>query len=356
MVWNCGDDDLEYANQEVAHLESLRSGHCDVVTAGRSIGWDRLASFAGSVRPTIFHFIGHGDSIGQLMVREEGGLFGRPAADVIRLVRAASPSLEGVYLSACFTAKTGPELLDSLPTAGGWAIGTASEVDDDLAAGFSEKFYQHLVRDAASPEEAYRVANAYAVADWPDEVPHSAWFALSRLPAVDQMARTIGAGIRGIFDRSAFKTQMRCEVSMRELDDALQDVSHALGTGQVRSRQHRTVIAPASFPPEWLQDPEIQDFVVSATRGIAATRRALAIVKGGAQGMDYVAGNVLNFDPSATQDEWMNRVNKVDRARNQILKAANELVVRNNLQPFPEIALSFSPADIQQARARAGRR
>jgi hypothetical protein len=125
---------------------------------------------------------------------------------------------------------------------------------------------------------------------------------------------------------------------------------------QVEVPEHDQVRVPASFPPEWLQDPEIQDFVVSATRGIAATRRALAIVKGGAQGMDYVAGNVLNFDPSATQDEWMNRVNKVDRARNQILKAANELVVRNNLQPCPEIALSFSPADIQQARARAGRR
>lgn len=129
MVWNCGDD-LDWAKKEVEYLELLRP-HCEVTTAPPSLEWDDLAKFSASVKPTIFHFIGHGDSKGHLFVRDGGVVFGRPAADVIRVVRSVSPSLEGVYLSACFSATDGPELLDSLPPAGGWAIGTGLEVDDD---------------------------------------------------------------------------------------------------------------------------------------------------------------------------------------------------------------------------------
>lgn len=351
MVWDCSDGDLRYADQEVAKLLALRSNDCGVVAVGREIEWADLAGFAASVKPTIFHFIGHGDALGQLEVREEGSTFGRPAKDVIRVVREASSGLEGVYLSACFSAKTGPELLNSLPTAGGWAIGTTSKVDDDLAAVFTEKFYHHLLGSAATPEEAYRVAHAYTDADWPDEVPHSVWFARSPLPTVDTMARDINSAIRDIFNRSAFMTRMRHEVSLQELDTALQHVGRALTTGQVMSRQDRAVID--TLPPEWLQDPEVKKFVVSATRGLAATRRAVAVLKDGASGTDRVYGNVLNFDKTVAEDEWMRRVNKVDQTRNLILKAANALFTRHNVQPLPRIALSFSRTDIQKARDRA---
>jgi hypothetical protein len=268
-------------------------------------------------------------------------------------MRAASPSLEGVFLSGCFTTKPGPELLDALPTAAGWAIGAVADVDDDLAAAFSKKFYEYLLATSSPAEEAYRVATAYARADWGDEVPHTAWFVRSPLPAVDRMARTISASLRAVFDRSAFRTRMRDEVSMQELDDALQDVGHALGTGQIRSRQHRTVIEPASFPAAWLQDPEIQRFVSKATRGIAATRRALSVVKEGAQGMDYVVGNALNFDSVRSPDEWMRAVNEVDRSRNRILSAANDLFDRNDVPTLPGIPTSFTRSDIDSARTRS---
>lgn len=354
LVWDCSDGDLRYAEQEVAKLLALRSNECGVVAVGRELEWADLAGFAASVKPTIFHFIGHGDELGQLEVREEGSTFGRPAKDVIRVVREVSSGLEGVYLSACFSAKTGPELLNSLPTAGGWAIGTTSKVDDDLAAVFTEKFYHHLLGAQATPEEAYRVAHAYTEADWPDEVSHSAWFARSPLPTVDAMARDINSAIRDIFNRSAFMTSMRREVSMQELDTALQQVGNALTTGRVMSRLEGAVIH--KIPLEWLQDPEIQKFIQSATRGLAATRRAVAVLKAGADpGTDCVYGNVLNFDQTVPEDEWMRRVNAVDHARNRILEAANELFVRHNVHRLDRIPTSFSGADMKQARTRASR-
>jgi hypothetical protein len=146
-------------------------------------------------------------------------------------------------------------------------------------------------------------------------------------------------------------TRMRYEVSMQELDAALQDVGSALTTGQVISRQDRAVIG--TFPREWLQDPEIEKFVTSATRGLAATRRALAVLKEGAPGYDRVYGNVLNFDKTVAEDEWMRRVNKVDQTRNLILKAANALFVRHNVQRLQRIDLSFSAKEIKGARERA---
>ena len=349
LVWNCGEDDLAHAKQEAAHLESLRSADCDVVVAPRSVEWNNLAASAGAVKPTIFHFIGHGDSNGQLVVREGGNRVRRPAADVIRVVRAASASLDGVYLSGCFTAKPGPELLKDLPPAAGWAIGTVSEVDDELAAQFSEKFYDHLIGSAASPQKAYDVANAYTVADW-GEVPHAAWFVLSQLPAVDQIAQTICTGLRGIFNRPAFTDSMKDEMSLQDLDAALQDVSHALGTGQVLSRRDRTVIPPASFPPEWLQEPTIQRFVTSALRGVTDTRRALADLREGIQG-DRVIGNAFNFNKAVAQDEWMKRVDDVDRARNRILRAINTHLVRNNIPRFSLIPVSYGPAEIKRVSA-----
>ncbi|WP_155854094.1 hypothetical protein [Paenarthrobacter nicotinovorans] len=351
LVWDCSDIDLRYAEQEKANLLALRSKDCGVVPAGQEIEWPALAGFAAAVKPTILHFIGHGDDLGQIKVNEDGSTFGRPAKDVIKVVREAAPSLEGVFLSACFSAKAGPELLKDLPTVGGWAIGTVSKVDDDLAAVFAERFYRHLLGSAATPEEAYSVAHAYTDADWPDEVPHSAWFARSPLPSIGTMARDINSALRDILNRSAFRTPMRREVSMQELDAALQDVGRAMATGQLISRQDRAVIG--TFPREWLQDPEIEKFVSSATKSLAATRRALAVLKEGAVGSDRVYGNVLNFDKTARDDEWMRRVNRVDQTRNLLLKAANALFVRNNVPRLQRIDLSFSADDIKKAGERA---
>lgn len=351
LVWNCGND-LTHAEREAKHLESLRSADCEVLVAPPSVEWNGLAAISSASKPTIFHFIGHGDPKGQLVVRENGNRVNRPATDVIRVVRAASASLEGVYLSGCFTARIGPELLTDLPPTAGWAIGTVSEVDDDLAAEFSGRFYDHLIGSAGSPQQAYDVATAYTVADW-EEVHHAAWFVRSQLPAVDQMAQTIGDCLHTIFNRPAFKETMRNEVSMTDLDDALQDVSHALGTGQLLSRRTGTVIPPGSFPVEWLQEPTVNDFVEKAVRGISAVRRALAPLREGDHGnADRIIGNAFNFDSSVPPAERMKCANKVDRARNQILKSVNKILIHNNIPPFSLIPDSFSPAEISQAVSR----
>lgn len=361
LVWNCGDADisdemkrLEWAEEEVRYLELLRP-QCEVTVAPPSLQWKGLAKLAAAVQPTIFHFIGHGDREGQLFVREDGKYHGRSAARIIKVVRSVSKSLEGVYLSACFSATDGPELLGELPPAAGWAIGTGLKVDDDLAAKFSEAFYDHLVRNAGTPKEAYDVAYAYTVGDWdPDEVPHAGWFKPSLLPPVTQMEQTISDRIWNFFSRSAFKMPMRNEVSITELDNALQHVSHALGTGQMLSRQTGNVIDDFSLPSKWLQDPEIDQFVRRAGTKIAAARRALADMAAGATpGTDRVYGNVLNYDQTVAEDERMERVNAVDNARNQVLKEANKLFVRNDLPIFPMIDLSYDDKEITEARARS---
>ncbi|WP_247957606.1 CHAT domain-containing protein [Microbacterium galbinum] len=341
LVWTCSDEDLPYSAEETSHLESLRSADFDVTVAPRSLDWDKLAAFANVTEPSIFHFIGHGTRDGDLVIRDGANHVRRPATDVVRLVREASPALEGVYLSGCFTAKTAPELLESLPPAAGWAIGTTAEVDDELATRFAERFYEHLIGSEMRPRQAFEVARVYAESDWGEEVSHTAWFRRSDLPAVEEMAKTISSALRTIFNRSAFLEPMRQELSMQALDDALLDVSHTLGTGQALSRRYQTPIPAASIPVEWLHDPAIQSFVREAKRGITAARRALRELSEAAAGEDHVVGNGFQLDPHA-QIQWMRKVNAVDLARNKVLRTANKLLTRNGVPPLQVISVSFA--------------
>jgi hypothetical protein len=351
LVWNCADESLkEYADEEIKHLKNLASDDFDVTIVGRSVGWRGLADVAREVQPTIFHFIGHGDKKGNLEVREEADfLLGRPAEEVIKLVRKASPGLEGVFLSACYSAKTGPELLRPLPTAGGWAIGTSSGIQGDQASDFSTTFYRLLVSDPESPKTAFDIAANYSAGDYP-ELLHKVWFSRSVVPPLEEMARNIYTAIYELFDRASFQEPLEDEFSMTELDLALQDIGHALGTGQVLSRKDRTVIVPLSFPADWLRsDPKIVAFVRSAKRGLTKARTALAEVMDGAP-KDRIMGNISDFRGPTTTDQWMVRVNDVDWARNQILKAANKFFDNGDLPPFDDIPLSFNPAEIAGAR------
>lgn len=350
-MWNCADDDLEeQANDEIERLEGLRSDDFDVTVAGRSVGWHGLSHIAIAVQPTIFHFIGHGDNKGNISAREEGDDFiYRSGAEVIRTVRKASSGLEGVFLSACYSAKTGPDLLRPLPTVGGWAIGTSSGIRGDEAADFSKTFYEHLVKALVSPKKAFEIAAAYADADYPEPL-HRAWFSRSSLPLLSEMARDIYTALQDIFDRDSFRVSLRNEVSMQELDVALQDIALALKTGQVMSRQDRVPIPNISFPAEWLSsDPKILNFVKIAKRGITDTRRELQTVMKGSPD-DRIFGDVSNLNPTTPAHEWKRTMNEVDRARNRILKAASNLIAHANLDRFPSIPLSFSQAEIAATR------
>lgn len=351
LVWNCANADLEkHANEETEHLLGLRSENFDVVVAGPAIGWRGLAHFAIGMKPTIFHFIGHGDDKGNLSAREEGHDFMlRRGAEVIRVVRAASPGLEGVFLSACYSAKTGPDLLRPLPTVGGWAIGTTSGIQGDEAAAFSKTFYDHLVKPPVSPRTAFDIAAAYADAEYPKPL-HRAWFSRSSLPYLDQMASDIYTALKDIFDRDSFRVSLRGEASMEDLNVALQDIAHALETGEVKSRHNRAVIPHISFPKEWLSaDPHIQHFVRIAQRGINATRKELLTVMDGTRDA-RIFGDVSNLDSDTPAHEWMKKMNNVDRTRNRILKAASNLIAHANLDPFPSIPDSFSKAEITAKR------
>lgn len=349
FVWKTCGAGLSFADEEVSSLESLRSTDFRVAVEDDSLEWADLAEVTGAFRPTIFHFIGHGDERGNLSVPDGKQSVGRQAAQVVKAVRAASPDLRGVYLSGCYTSRPGPDLLQELAPAGGWVVGTRSAVDDELAHQFAAAFYRHLTGPAESPNEAFNVARAYAEADWDDEVSHEMWGGLSDLPPVDEMARTIHSALKNVFNRAAFQLSMRQEASIGELDTALQDVGHALSTGEVRSRMYGSVIQPLCFPVEWLHQPEIQKFVASANRGIAATRRALNVVAAGVQG-DNVVGNAFNVNTGVAQAECMQQINEVDKKRNQILSAVNRLCAEQGIGPLPKISVSFTKKEIDAAK------
>jgi hypothetical protein len=211
------------------------------------------------------------------------------------------------------------------------------------------KFYQHLIGSTVDVRTAFHLAKAYLEADLGDHTPHSVWMTLSSMPPVDTMAQTVFTALRGVFDRSAFQVPMHNEFSIAELDHALQDISHALGTGEVRSRRSGAPIAPVSFPVEWLHEPRIADFVSEARRGIATVRRSLDVLRQGAGTEGRVIGNVLNFDQSVSRAEWMRGVNKVDRGRNKIIKAVNKLLNSSQVPPLREISMSFSRQTVARA-------
>lgn len=347
LVWNCGDD-LGYAATEVKMIKELYP-ECKVFEID-DLDWKGLGGLAHAAQPTIFHFIGHGEPKGHLFVR--GEVAGLRAEDVIRKVRVASPGLKGVYLSACFSAVNGPELL---PPAGGWLVGAGLAVDDDQAALFSEMFYRHLIKDAMEPPKAYELAYAHVASEWgSDLMVHSAYFRPSEVPAIEEMAQNIYTGIRGVFSRSSFRFPMKNEASIKDLEDALDDVTHALGTGQVLSRKYRNVITPLSFKAEWLQAPEVEKFVLTAAKKIAATRTALAVLKAGALDDCPIHAGKFAFDNTFTTAEWMTRVNKVDFARNRVLTAANELFQHSNLPPIAPIERSYTKAQIDGVRRNGG--
>lgn len=348
-VWNCADATLGYALDEVAGIERLRSADVDVVAAGGSVEWVNLSQFLGVVKPTVFHFIGHGRKDGTLCVNEGANSVWRSIESVLELVRAASPSIQGVFLSGCFTSSIGPASLEVLAPSGGWVVGTSSRVDDDLAAEFAVRFYDHLYGASSDVSTALDVAKAYIKADLQEDPPYDVWMTVSSLPPVDAMARTVSTALRTVLMRSAMQTPMRYEVSIDALDVAMQDIAHALGTGQILNRRTRQPIDTASFPAEWLHDPVITKFVRQVQASFAEIRRDLRVLRAGASGHDQIIGNMLNFDDSVSRATWMKRVNSMDRGRNKIIRATNELMAQSGLPPLPTIEASFSRKEIAAA-------
>lgn len=346
VVWNCGDGSLPQAQVEVQRLESLNFDQLEVVVAGRSLKWDDLGTFLGTVNASMFHFIGHGTARGELEVNEGIGTVGRPIESVLEVVRAASPELEGVYLSGCYTSATGPEPLEVLAPTGGWVVGTTDSVDDDVAALFAPKFYELLFASSMDLKVAFNTAKAYSKADFGVDSPHTVWLTVSSLPPVDTMVRNVCTVVHGVFNRQAMQASMRQEFSFDELDDAFNGITHALGTGEVLARRTGLPIKPASFPAQWLYDPQINEFVRLARRKVTEARRALSVLKNGANGSDRVFGNVLNFDDTKSPAEWMKQVNKVDHVRNTIIDALNNLVRDSAVPALDPIDPSFSRTEI----------
>jgi hypothetical protein len=343
-IWNCADEALGWAEDECSRIEMHRSSETDVVRVPQKITWDGLAAYLRSVDPTIFHFIGHGTDRGELWVHDPGG-FARGTDSVLRLLRSAAPSLEGVYLSGCYTARAIPDSLDRHVPSGGWVVGTADAVDDDMAAAFSGRFYDQLLDGVGDPRRAFEDAKAYIEGDFGETSPHRVWIGLSSLPAVPEMARTVLTALRGIFDRPAMQVQMSQEFSFEELESAVLDMGHALGTGEVRSRRDQAIITSLSFPPQWMYEPQIANFVSETRRDLTAIRRGLDQLRVGTGGAARLYG-LGDFDKTVSLRTWMRRVNSIDKRRNHILEMMNSLLGAS-ATPLPLIPVSFSREDLR---------
>ncbi|MBH0010124.1 hypothetical protein [Salinibacterium sp. SWN1162] len=221
-------------------------------------------------------------------------------------------------------------------------MGTNTDVEDGVAMVFAERFYQQFLGSGLDAQSAVDAANALFMAEFGEKSPHVIWKKVSSLPRVSEMSKDIDLAISNVFYRAAMRTSMSSEGSIHDVDEAMRDISEALGTGNVRSRRSGKIIESASFPEDWLWEPRVASFVSKAQKAISVVRKSLDVLTQGSPGHDLVYGNASNFDTSASVPEWMRRVNDVDRGRNRIIRGLNELMDGSNVTPLGLIDMSFS--------------
>jgi len=95
-------------------------------------------------RPDIFHFIGHGNSAGELILSDKiGNEHPVSTADLAASLRAAG-GVEGVVLNACHSGVAS----HAAAPRGGWVIAMDKTIVDDAAIEFTHAFYGALTAGA----------------------------------------------------------------------------------------------------------------------------------------------------------------------------------------------------------------
>jgi hypothetical protein len=159
---------------------------------------------------------------------------------------------------------------------------------------------------------------------------------------------------RGIFDRAAFRLPCIFEFALLEVEAAVQDISGAMASGRVYSRDGRQL----------MDVPPINDFetplYVSALEGVrdslAPLRRTLAALSSllceaaGIKPMDFrkeffdmeffLRGLIGKSVPREIVKEALNLMDSVDSDRNGILKQLNALLEKSHIRLLPYITLS----------------
>lgn len=341
LVWvdTRGGEALPRVTDELAALDAVTEleVHVEFETP-----WGELGPALLRHRPDVFHFIGHGTDRGGLLTWDGAGGGNRERSpDEIRTRLSAAPSggPSGLFLNACHSARWAPTLI---PPAGGWVVATRSEVYDDVAAMFAPAFYRHFVVPDSTVEHSLRMGVAELLDEGfdADVMQHSIWTEKSLLPKPGDTAQQINQLLWTVFNRSAFRDSMIRELSFQDLDQALEDVLTALGTGRLFTRDDRS--RPfASFDPRLLGDPQVMRFVQQAGRRVQDARLSLRSLQFEFPNTDHVVAGVCGMEP-AERRRFVAMLDDVDDKRNAVLREANTYMRRHHQQTFDLIRRSSS--------------
>ncbi len=140
--------------EEIREIEDglLRSRHRDqfALKSRLAVRYKDLRRALLDNKPQIVHFIGHGDNEG-LKIEDEAGNARPISVEVLsELFGLCSDHIEGVILSACYSAPQANAVSEHID----YVIGMADKIMDDAAIEFAVGFYDALIA-GKSAEKAF---------------------------------------------------------------------------------------------------------------------------------------------------------------------------------------------------------
>lgn len=343
LVWaalSVGDE-LPDAQDEIDYFKELdREGLCLVVVK-KNQPWDRLAAALLDQAPDIFHFIGHGDRNGSLTFNGRGDeTWNLEPSELVAILRAApNGGPRGVFLNACWSSSQAPHVTP----AGGWLVSMDRAAADDVAALFSQHFYTNLLvpSDTPSPSNALRLAQETVRASgaMESELIQSVWLGQNEWLVHDDGEPLTADFVRTVFNRNAFRISAVHELTLDSLRVALTDVSLAIGTGRLVTRENQEVFRLVQLAE--LHTPEFSR--LSRTIGLAlheVNRAVAALAK------EYPEfGSSPCLPGSASLDELpriLALMDGVDIGRNRVLSIVNDYLRTQGVTTLAEIPCSSS--------------
>jgi hypothetical protein len=301
-------------------------------------------------KPRVFHFVGHGNKAGDLIMSDSDGN-PQPVSttDIARSLRApAGGGVEGVVLNACHSGVAA----HAVAPRGGWVVAMDATICDDAATEFARAFYSALVR-GTHPAAAARAARAHLAATGYPQSDHVArllpgvgyGYWRSRAPRDDERNRDAIQHVVTAFNRSAFRVPAIQEASFADLQDALNHTALALGTGQ-----HVTRLAPSEpfsvLPNHLLGAPALRALssdvapLLDQARGILE-RLDLFARELGAEGLYLFIYNDLKHAGRTTEARTLlGLMNEMDAIRNRIMRRVNRLLGEYDEPHLPLMAKS----------------
>lgn len=311
---------LPNAEDEINALQDLHGKDGITVTVRREEPWSALRSTIDEVKPSIFHFIGHGKR-GHLDTNDvdDDGFPGPTRItppQVAEAVNFPGSSVTGLFLNGCDTAHWAPHLIP----ADGWFIGATRPMNDDEASFFASRFYPKL---AAGESEASAFESTLGDME---QLGHSGSGRMVRWVADP----TPTDFLHKIFSRPALTYATVDEGSLQDLAAALDGVRKALTTKRLITREDlgnaRTVYCRERFDDELIG--HVKSRLSAVTTDLRQLRKEFPRV------VQWANDGHLYTDED--RQRFLTLADRLDTSRNVLLAAANEhLPGHQQLQPIP---------------------